>query len=97
MPGFIPNPLFLRSETARLACATKADDVIKASEEDAPHRTGHLAGSLAGEWIRREDGTWVYRVIAQDFKAGWIEFGTENMEGQHFLAKGAMAAVGNLH
>lgn len=97
MPGFIPNPHFLRSEVARLACAAKGAEVITASEADAPHRTGHLAGSLAGEWIQREDGTWVYRVIAQDFKAGWVEFGTENMEAQHFLAKGAMAAVGNLH
>lgn len=97
MRAFIPNPHFLQSNTARLACAAKGEDVIKASEADAPFRTGHLAGSLAGEWIQREDGTWVYRVIAQDFKAGWIEFGTENTEAQHFLAKGAMAAVGNLH
>lgn len=97
LPVFIPNREFLKSGAARAACQAKAEPLITAAEAGAPHLTGHLAGSLAGEWIQREDGTWVYRVIAQDFKARWLEFGTENMEGQHFLAEAAVATVGNLH
>lgn len=94
--AFIPNPGFLRGAVARDKLAAKGAQLITAAEADAPYRTGHVAGSLVGEWLE-VDGKMVYRVTATDFKSRWLEFGTINTPAFHFLAHAAMATIGNLH
>lgn len=95
--AFIPNPDFLKGPVARDRLAAKGAELAKAAEADAPRRTGHLAGSLRGDWIELDDGTFVFRVAATDFKARWLEFGTINNPAHHYLARAAMQTVGNLH
>lgn len=97
MVKIVWNPKLLESAAVGAAAAAAAIPVIQASEEDAPHRTGHLAGSLAGEWVQNADGRWVYRIFAQDFKAGWVEFGTVNQPANHFLSQAALRVLGNVH
>lgn len=41
--------------------------------------------------VEFENGRWVGRVIAKDFKSGWFEFGTVKMRARPFLAPAAMA------
>lgn len=54
----------------------KAKEVQKAAKSFAPVRTGRYAASIQVEKRPDVDGLPVRRVVAKDFKAHWIEFGT---------------------
>lgn len=93
--AFITNPLFLHSLEVEAAVEPIGREVVDLAKELAPKRTEHLANSIKGEWVI-EDGRKVYRVAAHDFKGGWIEFGTINMDAEPYLGPAAAQVVGNL-
>lgn len=96
MAGFALDPLFLHSLEVEAAVTPIGHAVVEAAKELAPKRTEHLANSIEGEWVI-EGGRKVFRVAAKDFKGGWIEFGTVNMNAEPYLGPAAMQIVGNLH
>lgn len=95
--SFIPNPTFLDSAVVRHVVTPKGERVIEAAVELAPKRTEHLADSIAGEWVHRDDGKLIYRITAHDFKAHWTEFGTIYEAPEPFLAPAVVEVIGNLH
>lgn len=96
MASFVLNNAFLRTAEVEHFVNPIGRAVIERAKELAPKLTGHLADSIDGEWVEA-GGKRVFRVAAHDFKGGWQEFGTENMEAQPYLGPAAMQVVGNLH
>lgn len=65
------------------------------AKKSAAYRTGHLAGGIEGQVLIPQDrdaagrfkpgAGYVGRVVAADFKALWLEYGTKNTRAQPFL------------
>lgn len=74
----------------------KVDEAADAARDFAPVLTGAYRDSIKSDSVMVMDGInrkSVYRLLATDFKAGWIEFGTSRMPAFAVLRR-AIESVG---
>ena len=90
MAKFIPNlaapKLLSEGPAMERALKENADAVAERAQETAPVLTGAYRESIRAESESGRAG-----VVAEDFKAAWIEFGTYKLSGFHTLSRAAEA------
>jgi len=80
------------SPDMRRWASTEADKVAREAKRIAPVRTGAYRRSISPTVVL-EDGRWIGRVNAFDFKALWVEFGTNGIRKSRVLGS-ALDTVG---
>jgi hypothetical protein len=94
---FIPNPGFIKilENTPFLdgSLQALAAEGANAARENAPVLTGAYRDSIVGETGYNEDGIYIGRINAYDYKAWWIEAGTEDTPAFGTLQQG-LDAIG---
>lgn len=103
MAVFVPDKDFAdeypRSDDAKKMLEPLAEEAAEAAYNLAPVKTGNYRDSIEGVVAVDDDGGWVGRVLADDFKAGWIEFGTGPpypTKAHRTLALGVESVVGKV-
>ncbi len=79
-----------RSTQMREVLAVKSDAGAEAARAAAPVRTGAYRDSIHGDVVMSVDG-FRGRIIADDWKAGFVEWGTIHNAAHHPLQRGARA------
>lgn len=83
MTKFVPNPgmsgLLARTVQMRAALHIRARLAAEYSRALAPRDSGDYANSIVAVSGINDQGEMAGRVVAKDFKAKWIEFGTMYM------------------
>lgn len=91
---FVPNPAAPAALEATAAMAAmlerRAQMAATRAQEIAPRQTGDYADSIEGVSVF-EGGKAKGRILARDFKAGWIEFGTWKWPAHATLRRAAEA------
>lgn len=94
---YLPNPefneLMERTQTMANAMGVFAEEGADRAKEAAPVLSGDYKESIKGEGGFNEEGKAVGRVWSDDFKAGWIEFGTLYLPARAVLRR-AVESVG---
>lgn len=89
--GFIPNPAMqaeLEGNPLMVeAMKSRAEQGAEAAKNLAPVETGDYRDSIQAD-AGIEDGAAKGRVVATDFKAGWIEFGTVQHDAHAPIRRG---------
>lgn len=85
------EPAIRRSTDMERALAEPTKAAAAAAQGFAPVRTGRYRDSIHGTVEMASDG-WRGKIVADDFKSGWIEFGSIHIGARHPLQRGAQAA-----
>jgi hypothetical protein len=96
-PGFESE--IIRDSSMVEALLPLAEQAAAAARGLAPVRLGHYKRSIEGVAGQRDDGIYVGRVLATDFKAHWVEKGTGGplpTKGLHVLRRAAESVVGSV-
>lgn len=100
LQSFVPDPHAEESITSSIGWATYLIEVTNAAAQAAvdafegqgphPYETGQYVGSIR-PYVGLENGAYIGRVIADDFKAWWLEVGTSDTPAFAPLRLGADA------
>lgn len=93
--SFTANPqiaqLLMRSEQMKIMLLAQAGRGVAKARILAPEQSGDYKRSITAV-AGLEGGSMRSRIVAKDFKAGWIEFGTVKTPAFAPLRRGAEAA-----
>ena len=94
---FVPNPRFetelLASPEVRDLLDTFKDDLETIAKSRVRKRTGNLERSIHYD-VDVDGGQFKGRLNADDFKAGWYEFGSARTDAESFLRSSVEDVVG---